>query len=501
MKKVSELISWLNTPDHIKCVLAEITDVGNAPVLFTNTAAGSVYLSSTAYYSNNIDYLPIIDGGLRFNETLNIEGSISSSFGSLELTNIAGIHDSYLQYVWKRRPIKIYLGDPSWPRADFVMIFDGLVEDLVTTNESILSLSVFDKLQRLNDNITEKTLSDTAYSQKPLSTILPVLFGECFNITPLMVDNGITENTGQVYMVHDGAINGLIEVRDNGVPINVDINTTKGTFALLTQPNSTITCSVQGYATGGYAPTVPGIINTIVKNYGSQTNRFTDSEISFSDFTNTSKVGIYCKDRANILEVCAEIARSVGSGLICTSITVVDDSVEASKLRLVELKNPVGTPKFYLNDAAMVEGTLSVSQTFPVKPSIKLAYCKNYTVQESPAKGLHPSSNFADAYLYADATSTSQQTLYRDSGITTEEITLLLAADEAQAEADKRLALWSTQRVLITATYVPEYLFVQLGDIVSVQSNRFNLTNGKLGIVYSIDRDWISGNVQIGVLV
>jgi hypothetical protein len=33
------------------------------------------------------------------------------------------------------------------------------------------------------------------------------------------------------------------------------------------------------------------------------------------------------------------------------------------------------------------------------------------------------------------------------------------------------------------------------------ESNRFNLSGGKTGLVFNITRDWITGQVQIGVLV
>jgi hypothetical protein len=493
MKKVSELISWLNSANHVKCTLVDITEVSD-----TLGNQYSFKFSSAAY--NGVDnYLPIIDGGLTFSESLSVEGSISSSFGSLQLSNIGGEYDSYLQYVWKRRPIKIYLGDPSWPKVDFVLIFDGLIDDLISSDENSLTISIFDKLQKLNDNITEETLLNTNYSQKTENTVLPVLLGECFNIQPLLVDNGISFNSGEVYMYHNGAANGVIEVRDNGVPIAVTENNVQGTFSLLTAPRGTITCSAQGRTP--YTNTVPGLITALVKNYGAPHNRFTDSEIAFESFTNNSKVGIYCKDRQNILEACSQLAKSVNSGLICPSITVADDAVSASKLKLVELKVPTGTPVYRLNDASMVEGSLSISQTFPVKPLVKLSYCKNYTVQSSVASGLNPAINFAFEYSYANASDSIQQTLYKDSGTVSEEPTLLLVESEAEAEANKRLELWSTQRFLITAQYLPEYIFVQLGDIVSIQSNRFNLSQEKLGIVFSIERDWVTGMTQIGVLI
>jgi len=95
----------------------------------------------------------------------------------------------------------------------------------------------------------------------------------------------------------------------------------------------------------------------------------------------------------------------------------------------------------------------------------------------------------------------SKITLYKDSGIVQEELTNLLVTSEAEAEATKRLNLWKIPRQLITATYLPHLIFTQLGDIVTIKSNRFNLSSGKIGIVYSINRNWITGFVEIGVLV
>jgi hypothetical protein len=502
MKTTTEIINWLNTPNHIKCTLVDVIGVN-----ITSTTTQDFNLSSTVYLNDTSVYYPIISGGLSFSESLSVDGSVSASFGSLELTNDGGAYDNFLTYIWKRRAVKVYLGDPSWSKSDFVLIFDGLIEDLTCSNETTLTISIFDKLQKLNDNITETTLaSKTQYSQSKNSStnsaILPLLFGECFNISPLLVDNGFTGGTGPVYMYHNGTSNGTIEVRDNGVPMTINDSTTTGTFAFYNNVRNSITCSAQGYSTGGYSNTIPEIIKTIVKNYGQDYNKFTDSEISFSDFTNTSKVGIYLKDRTNILDVCTQLAQSVNAGLICPSITVnSDNTVSASKLRLVELKVPSGIPKYDFTDASMVEGSLSISETFPVKPIIKLSYCKNYTVQTAVAEGINPAINFANEYLYVTSQNVTNQALYKDTGTITEEPTLLLTTAEAQAEADKRLALWSTQRFLVTATYFPEYIFVQLGDIVKITSNRYNLSSGKLGIVYSINRDWLTGMVQIGVLV
>lgn len=492
MKTVSEMLAWLNTPGHVKCILADITEVGNSTV-------SNFFLSNMAYYGNSQAYESCITGGLSFSESLSIDGTPSISNGTLEIVNTGGVYDSFLQKVWKKRPIKIYMGSPDWVKSDFVLIFDGLIDDLISPNENSLSFSLFDKTQRLNDPITEKTLTETQYSENTLETILPLLFGECFNISPLLVDNGSTANSGAVYMINDGAIQGIVEVRDNGVPIDVTHNLSNGTFTLLTSPFGAITCSAQGQTP--YTNTVPGIITKIITSYGTASNRFLTSEISFEDFTNTSAVGIYTSDRTNILEACNQLAKSVNANLICPSIVVSNDNVYPSKLKLVEIKEPTGTPKYYLNDDNMVINTLSISEMFPVKPSIKLAYCKNYTVQQTVADGVNPVSKFNTEYIYSTNIDTDKQTLYRDSGTVAEEQTLLISTADADAEATKRLNFWKQQRYIVSATYLPQLLFVQLGDVVQVKSARFGLASGKLGLVYSINRDWVTGLVDIGVLV
>ena len=418
--------------------------------------------------------------------------------------------------MWNKRPIKVHLGDPSWPKSDFVLIFDGLIQEITAPSENTLSFTLFDKLQRLNDPISERTLTTlgaeraaaglTAYSETTLSNVLPLLFGEVFNIQPLLVDKGGATGSGQMYMINDGAVAGTIEVRDNGVPVTVTDSPSTGTFTLLSSPFGTITCSAQGKTP--YTNTISGIITQLVTNYGTVANRFAASEISFTDFENTNSqpVGFYCSDRTNILDACNQLAKSLNANLICPSIVVTDGVVSTSKLRLVEIKAPAGTPKYSLNDDNMILNTLSIQQMFPVRPSIKLGYCKNYTIQVAVSAGVSPQSRFDEPYLYTTKENPTQKTLYRDSGTVAEEETLLLVTTDAVAEAQKRLTLWEKQRYVVTADYLPHLMFVQLGDIVRVKSARFRLTTqqlpeGTLGMVYSVTRNWTTGIVSIGVLV
>jgi len=596
-KTVTEIKTWLDSANSRKCILADIT-------YYSGGIENTAYLSTNSFYNGLIEYKPIIVGGVSFSESLSADLNISISYGTIELENTGGTYDSFLTYVWKRRPIKLYLGDIGWSKNDFVLIFDGLVDNLVSSGESQLQLTIVDKLESLNEAITISTTKDLVgpYSVKNVGEekLLPVLFGEVFNLSPVFVDNGTGFDTGPwtatvsgvqsttgiekgqivtaspsvgklyggtttavvdvvldlnsftytvpagsgvtrpepgsitnlivggqakaksssatdirvstvmgtggpIYKITNSSLDELIEVRDKGAPISILNNrSSSGEFTLKYNNFGTITCSARSLASSEC--TVPNLIKHIVKNYG--TNTLTDSDLDLSSIdTNRAnyKAGIFVSDRTNILDICNELAKSINCGLFYSLFSITGNNVGTSKLRLIELKMPtsvIGATE--LDDSLMIEGTLQVSETFSVKPTIKLAYCKNYTVQSSDLALFLNSEHgnlFKDEYWYAESKDSSVVTIYKDTGNVKEEITHLLVTSEAQEEANKRLVLWRTPRQLITATYLPQLTFIQLGETVKLTSNRFNLNNGKPGLVYSINRDWITGLVEIGVLV
>ena len=595
-KTVQQIKDWLDSPNTQRCILADIK-------YYSGGSENTLYLSTNSYYNGAVEYIPIIVGGVSFSESLSADLTISINYGTLELENTGGTYDNFLTYIWKRRSIKLYIGDTSWAKSDFVTIFDGLVDNLVSSGESRLQLTLVDKLENLNEAITTRTLKDlTGYTSQNTQEekLLPVLFGEVFNISPILVDNGtgfdtgpwsatitgiqstsgiqagqaitatagvgalyggtatatvitvidgnsitytvpsgagitrpipglvtnlvvggvskaagasgikvsaVTGTGGPVYKITDGSLNEIIEVRDKAAPITILNNRSSyGEFTLANNNFGTITCTARSLTSNDC--TVPKLIEYIVKNYG--TNLLVDNDLDLTSIYSITrlgaKVGIYVSDRTNILEVCNQLAKSINCGLCYSLFTVSNGQVSGGKLRLVELRVPASTAGAVaeLNDSLMLEGTLQVTESFPVKPTIKLAYCKNYTVQSQDlALALHADHGtvFKDEYWYVEAKDTNVVSVYKDTGIVQEEVTHLLVSSEAQTEATQRLDLWKTPRQLITATYLPHLIFLQLGDTVSLTSNRFGLSSGKPGLVYSINRDWITGFVEIGVLV
>lgn len=235
---LSTFQAWLKNDAAMRCVLVEVD------VKLSGGSTVTRYLSNTGYVTAagdtpaNTLYLPYVAGGVKFTESLSLDGSFSLSYGDIELRNVNGELDTWLNDYWANRRIKIFIGDKTWIRDDFWQIFDGVTTGIDTRKRETINLKLSDKLQRLNNPVSEAKLGGaTANADK----LLPLLFGECHNIEPLLGDP-----TNHEYVIHNGPIESIIEVRDNGVPVAFTPFLSTGRFRLSASPSGQITCSAQG---------------------------------------------------------------------------------------------------------------------------------------------------------------------------------------------------------------------------------------------------------------
>jgi hypothetical protein len=493
MKTSAEIVSWLKTADHIRNILVEVQGVN---VGGGQTAA--FYLSTKPFVSTNLDtpsntsYDPCLVGGVSFSESLSLDNSISIGYGDLEIDNTDGSKDVWLNYIWVNRVVNIFIGDPTWPRTDYRLIFSGLISDIASRSRGTLNLVLVDKLQKLNNPISEAILTNASLDNEEL---IPVTFGECFNVTPLSSNSATLE-----YQVHTGSIEDIIEVRDNGAPVEITKNLSAGKFVLNQAPFGQITCSVQGALDGvSYYNTVPNIISLIVKSYGPVNTRLTNADIDLTNFStfNTlypSPVGVYCTSRENMLDICNQLAASIGAQLTFTSqglLKLVRLDMSGTGIQHTVLPEDIELRSLNIQEKAVVRGTT------------KLGYCKNWTVQASGlAAGINPSSValFNTEYLFSSTTNSTTTTNYN---LTTEpeaEPTLLITGAAATTESARRNSLFSQPRAVYTMVAYAHLLAVELGDNINLTNSRFGLAN-TAGIIVSLERNWISGRVTLGVLV
>ena len=268
----AQFTAWLASASSIRTVLVEVV----ARIVSTET---TLYLSNRNYITGSADtpastaYQACIAGGVSTSEALNLDGSPSMSWGDIEIANADGSRDGWLDYVWANRAVNVYVGDPTWPRADFRLVFSGVVDDIASRARDVLNLRLRDKLERLNAPVSEATLGGSTDNKDRLT---PLVFGEVHNVEPLLATPATL-----IYQYHTGAAERLIEVRDNGAPITTyTSDLSNGKFTLTAAPVGQITCDVQGAKPSGtYRNDVGRLVQYIAQNYGPSTTRFSSGDL------------------------------------------------------------------------------------------------------------------------------------------------------------------------------------------------------------------------------
>lgn len=523
MTTLSELKAWLKTPKHIRRILVEIDNVtdlsgANGTTLYLSNGA---YTSSTSDTPSNKAYMPIIVGGVSFTQSLSLDGTVNISYGDIELDNTTGALDTaYLNLIFVNKNITIYLGDPNWSKSDFKVLFRGTTAELVARDRNTFNIIIADKLKQLDTTLSEDTVLQE--TKNNILDLKPVCFGECFNVTPLINQRitddattaGIDEAGKTYYVVHNGAIEDIIEVRDMGVPITgIEKDLSRGRFRLTQANFGQITCSVQGdKTTGVYTNKIAEIIKNILKNYGPTATRLTDSDLDLTNFiafdtnftvsgTYKRPIGFYSNSRENLLDVCNRIASSVRAKLSVNIGPLTTDS-DVGKLKLIKLDQATSST-VDITGSDIEEFSISISERPPVRAATKIAYCKNYTVQTSGlASGLpvKNAADFASEWYYSTTSNNTVKTNYKTTSEPEQEDTYLITQTGASEESSLRNALWSTPRTIYNMTAYPHMFDIQLGDFVRLTNRRFGLAN-TLGTVITVSRDWISGRIELGVLV
>lgn len=499
--------TWLEKPETVRALLVQI-----------ERTAGTVteYLSTHTVTVSGTQYSGIVKNSFDITENINTDYSANINYGSVDIVNGNGELDTWLttSFIWVNKTIRVYVGELPAPGAtvtladNFELIFDGIISDIDAKDRFTLSFKVRDKLEKLNTSISETLLGNYynntenvpigTYNNQNKAALRPVCFGEVFNITPLLTDPVYLE-----YMVHLAECEQIIEVRDNGIPVNfTTAGIPLGSFRLTKSPAGTITASVQGSkntvstttgaVTASYDPSAKNTILNILRMFG---KTLTAAEIDLTSFTGsyaTEAVGIYLSERANVLQVCQDIAKSVGCVMSVTRL---------GKTKLINLEIP-GSATTTITDSDVLLNSMTVARRIEVIAGVKSGISRNYTVQNNLVTAIpedHKSA-YAEEYLESSSTDATTKTNY---GITVEpkvDPSYLINLTEADTVTLKKLNLFKAGRVVYKMVCTAKFLTLELGSAVSLTSSRFGLSS-KLGLVIATKPDWIKGTIEIEVLV
>lgn len=487
----TQILAWYKDPSARRVILIE-ANVKSGGSEITRYFSMGGYNSFPTDSTPNIHYLNIAKQGETYTEEIPMTSKSNLSFGDIELDNPNGVHDAWLRDIWMNRSVTMWLGDASWSRDDFIKIFDGVSSGLAPKDRDVLALKLRDKSQRLNTPITEQLLGGTTTNK---GALIPLCFGECFNITPLLIDPVLLK-----YQVHNGSVQSIFEVRDNGIPVTFTADNSTGTFTLAAQPKGVVTCSVYGDNYGGtYRTTLSAIVQRIVTGFGKASDRFTSSDLDATqlaafDSAHTQTMGIYITSRTNVLNVVESLCVSLDAHVVMSRLGL---------MRILRIDMPgTGTSIDVLPKHMVVDDIKATAYVDPVA-AIKLGFDRNYTVQEALDNGLSARDRdfFAQEWLTSTQTNTTTQSDYKLNTEPVQVDTCLKSRTETDAEANRQLALWSVPRYTYEVNCLADMLSLELGQAITVYNRRHEMSTGKPATVTSLAVTLPDLNVKVGFIL
>lgn len=426
----------------------------------------------------------------------------TASFGVIEFANHDGEYDEYLEYSWGKRQIDVLAGGTFWvgtPRereltfAEFGLVYRGQVSKINQHNGVIgivLNQSVMARLDKsIQENLYDSSAGDNEDKPKPLC------YGECYNVPPVLIDA-----TWYVYQVHDGPVQSIDAVRDDGNNLPPDTpadsggtqlgattvpaagtfitDLSRGQFQVGTIPGGSITADVHGDDSGaGYVQSTADIVKRIIVDKGGLTDPDELDGASFQDFEYSGAIGYYVgPSPRTILQIVSEILNPVGWFTVN----------RANQFVIGNFVSPESETATGLITDEQVSNLGDEDAEPPVK-SVSVGYKKVWAMQSFSASTLPPATQefYANEFRFANAADATVLDVYKDA-VDIEHFSLFVSQSDAQSLADILLARLKVKRRLYVVRLQRMMFNRRIGEVLSVQVNESDLSGGRNLFVHGI---------------
>lgn len=479
-----EFARWLIRDNAERCVLVEAEAYHGAGVV-TRYMSTHGFVSYPTDTPANTPYDEILLDVPRYSNVMaeQLRGFSRPAEGQIVVDNSSGVYDSWLLDAWDGRPFRLYLGDPSWAKSDYRLMVDGVIADIVATDAKTLTLRTRDKQHLLQVPINTTLMGGT---EATADQKVPVCYGECFNIEPMLYDSAT-----RAYRVHDGPIQAVVAVYEDGAAKAFTPDLANGGFTLTAAAAGKITADVKGSKTSGvYVDKTADIIKRILI----ERTTLTTGDIDAASFTalNTDvpgAVGIYATGD-DVIKAIDQLALGCGAFYSFN---------RAGKLYVAQLKEPAAPAvvDLFLDDVAQA-GVAVVSRWLPSK-SVRVGYRRQWLAQSA---GLSASvadarrAELAQGYKVAIATNSVPQHLLADDPEV--EMSLFVNSTDADAEAARRADLYSQVRILLRAQFFLGPAQIELGDVIAPDfGGRFGMDGTKYARVVGINEALTSSRIEL----
>lgn len=437
---------------------------------------------------------------LRFTRSL-LGGSGFARFvqgnGELSITNADGEFDTLPQiYGLDGRRVVLRLGRLADLYRLRPIIFEGTAADMHVDAEA-LRVNLQDNGYKLEVPLQTSLYAGTGgaeggddLKEKPK----PKAYGYVYNVSPPLVVPSLL-----IYQVHDGSLQAVSAVYDKGIALTpgadyasyallaaavtaagtYDTCLAEGYFRLGATPDGTVTADIEGDNADGFKQTTAEIVRRILATcsvFTAATDLYLPSFTAF-DTAQPAAVGYWAGHDAtpDVATALADILEGVDGWI---------GFRRSGRLEIGIMAAPTGAPQaiFEEEDIRTIRREKLPSAYSPPPWRHRVGYQQNETIQTDLADGASATRRAFAAERHRLAAA-SNNAIKRDHPFAADPEPIaatFIAAGAAQAEASRRLALYSATRSLYrwTANLLP--LSLNIGAVVQVTYPRFDLTVGRL---------------------
>lgn len=514
----AEFLAWLNDESSTKCVLVE---AHWAEFESEGGVLGFEYLSTHPFVAAPTDDIPNQIYNAWIKEIPSFEQSMSDVFMGRTTANVGEVvvdassgetDDWILQRDWIGRSITLRVGDASWPRADFRLIWSGVIADLKMRGTNELAFVVRDMQHLLNQPLQAAKFESGPMLGQPV----PTLFGTVFNVPCVLISESISSGT---YQFNDGPVASVPQIRAGGVAYgSATVDLFAGTFTTAALIRFPMTADVVGATVGSSAlDNASDLIKHLVVDRGYLT-------IDQIDVDSFAVLKAQCPQKIGYAFPPADAMIYEAVDEICNTVGAYTAMTRGGKL-YVKRFDLSGASVMDIGVNDIVERGFALDRVLPPVGQIRIGAKKN----NSPAHNLNPDSfagltptavqkNKMLHWATGVEDNEDQATLMKTrklptannqggggGGIVEEQDgtipSLFVNAADAQAEAARRMALWGVRRYVFKVTCWVAPLTLKLGDVVTITHPRWGFAAGKNATIIKLRERLSRKQTELSVLV
>lgn len=272
----AEYDAWLADLSARRVVLCEL-----------DYAGGTEYVASQPYISHPTDTPPHRPYDDLLAEAIDIETRTDSliRFGEISLVDDGSLW-RWVQRAWQGHGIRIYLGDPDWPLADFRLLARGINDGLTGVRQGELTFGMVDQSAQLDTPIDTGSLPEDAGP-------VPLALGRLYNVPAARVST-----SALTYRVSFLPLT-AVTPKDLGNPVPHTKDLAGGAFTLDNATQTSVTADLEEAH-----ETPVAIVQWVADQYG-----LTVSEASLPAYT----VGLFYDDQVTGRKILDELCGGLGA--------------------------------------------------------------------------------------------------------------------------------------------------------------------------------------------